>query len=318
MAGVTAAAGILDAALRSQAMAGVVDTTFRNSEVLGKFPPRPLTGGATFNRKMLYGTNSSAGRYNEGDAAGVAGSQSYVTAQWPVTYYRVVTQFTGHASDQLKNGNPGAVFFNQLELEFVKGMADMINVASVDALGTGLTAPVGIQGLVSNTGTIAGLSRTTYTWFAAYQAAGTGTTVALADLDNAEQNSRDADNASDFDAYWASYHQVNKYLQVVGQPGIANNSFFITAGSNGTSPIALPSMSTPMTRGGRPIIPVRGLTNSIWLGVTSSLLFLGVQRETTTVPLGIVDDSQKFLTTMAIGIGTDNPRKHWKLTGFSA
>jgi hypothetical protein len=318
MAGVVAGGGIIDAALRSQAMTGVIDTTFRNSEVLGLFPPRPLTGGATFNIKMLYGFNSSVGSYVEGDAVGVAGSQSYLTAQWPVTYYKVVTQITGHANDQLKGGNPSAVFFNQLELEFVKGMEDLIDKASNDALGTGLTAPVGIQGVVDSAGTIAGVNRSTFTWFGAYETTDIGTTIALADLDNAEQNSRDSDNASNFDEYWTSWKQLNKYKQLVASTAGTSNSILINAADASANGIRLPSVSTPNYIGQRMIRPIRDLTNSIWMGVTRNLLFLGVQRETTTVPLGITDDSTKFLTTMAVGIGTDNPRKHWKVTGFTA
>ena len=313
MAGITAASSIADA-LRSQAGPGVVDTTWRNNEVLQLFPVRPLTGGATYNRKMLYSFNSSVGSYNEGDAAGIAGSQSYVTAQWPVTYYKVVIQITGHAVDQLKNGNPTAAFFNQLELEFTKGMADLVDKVSNDFLGTGTTAPVGIQGIISSSGTVAGLSRTTYTWFQAYQSS-SATTIALADLDSAEFNSRDSDNASNFNEYWTSWKQVNKYKGVVGQAGSAGNIFALP---NPGAAIDLPGVSTPMTIAGRPIRPIRDLTNSVWLGVQTDTLFTGLQRDFTTVPLGRVDDSEKFMTTVALGAGCDNPRKNWKLTGFTA
>ncbi len=315
MAGVTAASSVITDALRTQALAGVVDTTWRNNEVLQLFPIRPLTGGATLNRKMLYGSNSSVSRYNEGDSVGVAGAQSYLTAQWPVSYYRCKVQFTGHAKDQLKNGAPSAAFFNQLELEFTKGVADLVDLVSNDFLGTGTSAPVGIQGIISGSGTVAGVNRSTFTWFAAYETSN-GTTVSLADLDLAERNSRDSDNASDFNEYWTSYKQLQKYKGVVGNAGQANNSIMLVNPTNG---LQLPGASVGDYRiGGRMVRPIRDLTNSIWLGVTTDLLFTGLQRDMQTVPLAIVDDSESYLITMALGAGTDNPRKHWKLTGYSA
>ena len=110
MAGVAAgtaagSSGSIQEALRTQAMAGVVESLFKNNEVLGRFgTPVPFTGGSTLNVKHHYAGNASVGTYSEGDALGAPGSQSYLTASWPATYYRCQIQFTGHAQDQLLNG----------------------------------------------------------------------------------------------------------------------------------------------------------------------------------------------------------------------
>jgi len=317
MAGVISASGVIDAALRSQAGPGIVDTTFRNNEVLQLFPVRELTGGATYNRKMLYGSNSSVGRYSEGDTFGVAGSQSYLTAQWPVSYYKVKVQFTGHARDQLRNGAPGATFFNQLELEFAKGMEDLVDYITQDFLGTGTSAPVGIQGIVDSTGTIAGVARATYAWFAAYEGSN-GTTIALVDLDLAERTSRDANYASNFDEFWTSYKQQQKYLGVVGSAGQSNNSIFINAQDASKMGLNLPSSSSSMSRNGRPIRPIRDLTDSIWMGIQRDTLFTALQRDFTTIPLAKVDDTDQFAITVALGLACDDPRRNWKMTGYTA
>lgn len=311
MAGVVAA--VITDALRSQAGPGIIDTTFRNDEVMQLFPTRPLTGGATYNRKMQYGSNSSVGRYSEGDSIGVAGSQSYLTAQWPVSYYKVKYQITGHARDQLKSGNPGAVFFNQLELEFTTGMKDLVDFIAQDFLGTGTSAPVGIQGIVDSTGTIAGVARATYAWFAAYEGSN-GSTIALVDLDLAERTSRDANYAGNFNEYWTSWKQVQKYKGVVVNAGQANSPIRL----NDPTGISLPGVSSPMTIGGRTIRPIRDLTDSIWMGVQTDTLFCGVQRDFTTYAMGRTDDSDQFMTTVAVGLGCDDPRRNWKMTGYTA
>ncbi len=313
MAGVTQAGGIIDAATRTEAMQGVVDTTFRNDEVLGRFRQVPDLGATGMNRKMLYGSNTSVGTYSEGDAAGIAGAQSYVTAIWPFTYYKAVVQITGHARDQLRNGAPSHAFFDQFALEFTKGVADIRDKASTDALGTGLTAPVGIQGICDSAGTIAGLSRSTYTWFAAYEAS-SASTVTLADLDLAERSLTDAEYASSFDQWWTSHKQIEKLRGAIGLAGATSNSVRIMSGG----PVNLSGVNDGVTLSGRPFIPIRNLTDSVFLAITSSELFIGFRRQMTVDEMGKIDDSDKFLLTMAVGIGSDNPKHFGKLTGYTA
>jgi len=313
MAGLTAASSIADA-LKTQAMSGVSEAIFRNQEVMGRFTRVPFTGGANLNVKLNYGGNTSVATYSEGDAAGVPGSQSYLTANFGAQYYKMGIQITGHARDQLRNGSPGAAFYNQIELEFTSGMKDLTDKISTDMLGTGLTPPVGIQGIVDSSGTLGGIAPGTYTWWAAYEAAGAATTIAISDLDGATQNSRDAEYAADITEIWVSWKQQNKLKGVIGNPGVANNSVQIQTGQN----INLTGTSQPITYDGLPIIPIRDLTNSIVLGLSMPELFLGVMRDYQVDPLGKTDDSDKFLVTCAFGLGTKNRKKHWKITTLTA
>lgn len=313
MAGVTAANGVIDAATKTQAFGGVVDTTFRNAEVLGRFHLRPDTGGSTFNRKVAYGLNTSVVRYVEGDAAGAPGAQSYATAQWPFTYYKCTVQFTGHARDQLNNGNPQAAFFDQLAMEFTSGSKDMIDKASTDALGAGLTSPVGIQGIADDAGSLAGLDRATYTWWKAYENT-SSTTVTLADIDTFDQVSRDADYASNYDQVWCGPKQIRKLRGAIVLAGQANNSIKIDSGGT----IKLSSNGDGIMYGSSPFVPIRDLDNSIMIGVPSSELFLIWRRQMQVELLGKTDDSDKYLITMALCIGADNPKHFWKLTGLTA
>lgn len=301
-------------ALKTQAVAGVVDTTFRNHEVLGRFPLLTDTGGTTINIKMAYGSNTSVSTYSEGDAFGVPGSQSYTTAQWPFTYYKGQFSFTGHAKDQLKNGAPQAAFFDQLGMEAEKLTADITNQASVDALGTGLTSPVGIQGICDSAGTIAGLNRSTFTWFQSYETT-YSTTVALADLDASDRFSRDQTYASEYDQIWCAPKQIQKLRGVIGLAGTANNSIRIMSGN---ASIDLQGNSSGVTYAGRPFVPIRNLTDSVLLGIQSGDLFLSWRRQMQVDQMAKVDDSDRYAITMALGIGCRQPKHFWKNTGYTA
>jgi hypothetical protein len=314
MAGVTAAASIADA-LKSQALAGVQESLFKNNEVLGNFgTPVPFTGGATINLKHHYGGNSSVTTYSEGDALGAPGSQSYITAQWPATYYRAQIQITGHAVDQLQNGVSSTAFYDQLGLEFTMVAEDLTDRVSTDCLGTGLVAPVGIQGIVDSAGTIAGLNRSTYSWFQAYEVSGGTTTVAISDLDGAAQNSGDADYAAQVDVIWTSWKQKNKLKGVMGQVGVAGNSYL----QSPSGPLNTAGITSDMFYGNVPIKPIRDLTNSIFLGLTMSTFGLGMMRDWKVEPLAKTDDSNKYLVTGAWGLFNRNPKKNWKVTTLTA
>jgi hypothetical protein len=317
--GVSAAASITDA-LRDQRVEGVVESLFRNNEIIGEFQPRSFTGGATINITHHYAGNTSVSTFDEGDAVGQAGSQSYLTAAWPAQYYKGVISITGHAKDQLRNGDPQAAFYDQIGMEMERIIPDMIHKISTDMLGTGLTAPVGIQGICDSAGTIAGLSRTTYTWFQAFEGSSltSSTAVTVNDLDYAMASGADDPYEGNVSEVWTSWLQMRKYKAAIGNAGVAN------------APIQMPVPMGPGTGGPNagdvrnggwlgttPIKPKRGLTNTIWLGLTKSTFFVGDMRSWQVDPLAKNDDSDRFLVTRAVGLGCSDPRKNWKMTGYS-
>jgi hypothetical protein len=318
MAGVTAAASIADA-LKTQAVVGVVESLFRNNEVMGEFPMIPFTGGSTINIKQHYAGNTSVGVYSEGDAIGVAGSQSYITAQWPEAHYKGVMQITGHARDFTRNGSNEAVFFDQIAMESERIVNDMIHQISIDMLGTGLTSPVGIQGIVDSTGTIAGLSRATYTWFAAYEAASltSSTAIQVADIDSAMSQSQDQPYAGMVDEIWTSWHQQFKLKGAVGNVGVSNSPVRIISQGPGPQGINVGDVRDQMFVGSVPIKTKRNLDNSIWLGLTKADFFIGKMREFQVDELGKTDDSDKYLVTASFGLGNKNPKRSWKQTGYT-
>lgn len=316
MAGLTAASSIADA-LRTQAVAGVVESLFRNDEVMSEFGMREFTGGSTINRKHHYAGNTSVDTYDEGDAIGVAGAQSYLTALWPEKHYKAVVQITGHARDYLRDGSNEAAFFDQIGMETDRAFADLVDRVSTDMLGTGTTAPVGIQGIVDSAGTVAGINRSTYTWFQAYEAAGSSTVISTTDLNSAMYQSSDATYAGQVSEIWTSPKQGYRYRESIGNAGVANSPIRIIQTGPGSMPVGSPAADDPLFLGGRQIKTKRNLTNSVWLGLTKIDFFIGRMRDWQVDALAKVDDSDKFLITGSFGLGNDNPKRSWKLTGYS-
>ncbi len=98
MAGTATAA--LTAALKTTGDPMLAEALWRNNELMPLFKQVQWQGGATYNTKIHYGGNTSVHAYAEGDAPGVAGSQSYLTAQHDETHYMAVLQISGHVYDQ--------------------------------------------------------------------------------------------------------------------------------------------------------------------------------------------------------------------------
>lgn len=307
----------LTAALRTTAAAGLSEALFRNNELMPLFARAGWEGGSTKNYKIHYGGNSSVGTYAEGDAIGTAGSQSYLTANFPEKHYKAVVQITGHVYDQTQGGNQAAVFFDQAEREFAYATNDVVDLITTDMLSTGTTAPVGIQGIVDSTGTLAGIDPSTYTWWAAYEVAGAATTIAVSDFDLALFHARDPEYAANIDLIITSHKQASKLKTVLGNMGASGNSIRTLATAGGYI-MNLGDYAQGMFVGGIPIIPLRDLTNSIFIGVERSRIEVATQRPLNVLPLAKTDDSDKWLMTWAGGLCTSNRMKAFKITTLSA
>ena len=98
---------------------------------------------------------------------------------------------------------------------------------------------------------------------------------------------------------------------------MANNSVRIDIGGDGGM-LNTGSFLNGIKYGRTEIVPIRDLTNSIFLGLTMSTMGLGRMREWRVDPIAKTDDSSKFLLTGAWGLFCRNPKKNWKMTGYSA
>ncbi len=313
MAGTVTAA--LTAALRITASGMLSEALFRNNELMPLFAPVGWEGGATKNYKIHYGGNSSVSTYAEGDALGAAGSQSYLTANFPEKHYKATISITGHVYDQTQGGNQNAVFFDQAEKEFGYATKDLTDLITTDMLGSGVTAPVGILGIVDSAGTLAGIDPNTYTWWAAYETSH-ASTVVLSDIDLANQAARDPEYAANINLIMTSHKQCAKIKGVYGNPGTTANSV-LSLNSAGGYIINLGDY-TDIKVGGIPVVPLRDLDNAVIIGVEREQIEIATQRPMNIVPLAKNDDSDRWLMTWAGGITTRNRMKAWKLTGYSA
>ncbi len=321
--GLTAATGITDA-LKSQAFPELQQAVFRNNEVFGLFEQIPWLGGTTFPVKIQYSGNGSFETYTEGDAPPSPGVQSYITANFPEAHYHGMVQITGHAMDYTKGGSDAAVFFNLIVRELQDGLRDGVAKASVDMLGTGLTAPVGIQGIVDDAGTLAGLSRTTYTWWKAVENSGAATTLAISDLDILKQDIKDnveTGMPGNPNLVLCSFKQERIMRQIGGFiPGNSTATTVVRTmmGANGPDNMNLGFQSGGLKYGDAPIVPLHDLTNSIVLYIERETFKIAQLRPWTVDPLAKNDDTSKVYITAAFSLLCLRPRSNGKITTLTA
>lgn len=321
MSVLSTAAVTTETSLRTQAQpGGPINTLFRNDEILGVFPHVPWLGGSTYPVKLHYAGNDTATGYNEGDADGDAGTQSYLTAYWPEKHYRINTGVTGHVQDYTLNGSASAVFFNQLAEEVPRAVKDLKHLMSTDALGSGLTAPVGILGIIDNAGTIAGVVRGTYSWFQAYESAAIGTSISKEDLNDATVNNRDTTYDGAVDQIWTSWHQSGKWKDALGDNQSATSPIVVAVPPNHAGSVSVNpgSVEDPQFYGGTPIIKKKGLSNSVWLGLTTSDFKFAICRDWTAKALPFMADTERLQISYAHAFVCESPKRNWKKTGLTA
>lgn len=307
--------------LKSQALPELQEDVYRNDEVFRLFPVRPWLGGTTYPIKHQYSNNGSFETYSEGDQPPSPQSQGYITANWPEAHYQGTGQITGHAVDYGMGGSPSAMFFDQIGREVSDAIKDGVNKAATDMIGSGLTAPVGILGIVDDAGTIAGLSRTTYTWFKAVEnGPSTGSSLLIVDLDTLQQDITDTaedGNPGRPDRMLVSYKQERVGRSLGFIPGSTANSLVVPIGPNGPQ-INLGYQPGTLKYGGMDIVPLHGFTNSVACMIQSDQWFIAQLRPWTVDQLAKVDDSSKFYITAAFGLVCKRPRTGGKLTGLTA
>jgi hypothetical protein len=219
--------------------------------------------------------------------------------------------------DQIRGGADSAVFFDPWAREYSDGLRDLVDKVSTDMLGTGLTAPTGLQGWIDSSGTIAGILRSTYTWFAAYEDNAAGTTIAIADLNTHDYIVRDAERGGMINLWITSPKQKAKWAAVCGFIGASGNSLNIQVGANGATFNSGWNWDGAK-HGNAPIVDVPDLTNSVWLGLTTEHWLIARQRAVSVVQLGIMGDQVKFLVTCAYGLVCRSPKKQAKILNLTA
>lgn len=302
----------LTAALKTSAWPQLQESVFYNKEWIGNFERVRPTSDDDMRVKHHSGANSTIGTYSEGDAIGVAGSETYTTATWDCTYFKGVFSVTGHARDALNNDSSEAAFFPQISMQLTSLLDGLVDLAVTRMLGSATSGCLGIQTIVDSTGTVAGIDRSSDTWFASYEVDTAGSAYALTDLDIVWQNVHDAEYASPgIDSIFTSYKQI-RLAKADLNPSVSTGT--LPAGGFGTSY----NLGVPLSGfsyAGANIYGIRELTNTIWLFMVRNEHKIIVLRDWKVDELGKTDDSDKFLVTGAFGQMNLNPKHCAKLIG---
>lgn len=325
MAGLTAASG-LAAALKTQAFSELQDEVFRYNQFLQYFETVPWMGGSTYNTKHHYSGNTVS-TYSEGDPPPTAVAQSYATAQWPEAHYQVTVKITGHAMDYTKNGSDAAVFFNIIANELIESMKDAASKVESDALGSGITSPVGILGIVDSSGTIAGLDRATYTWFASIENSGAATTLAIGDMDKLVEELTSNKTSAGVaipgrparpNIGFMEHKQMRKCRDIGFLPGSSSTQVSVGV-ANGQAPTVQLGFNTEVLYyAGIPFHPITGFSQSDIVAGERETIKLAVCRDWRVDTLGKADDSDTQLITGAFGLICKRPRTWGKITTLTA
>jgi hypothetical protein len=141
------------------------------SFVLSRFEAQGLVRGGKprINWQVNYAGNTSVGSYAEGDTADGSGKQSYHPA---ALEYKSVKAEIGLGGLTLATSEQGGTFIDMLRAELDNGVRDMRLSIEAQLLsdGSGNSAKdiTGVYAAIAETGTYAGIDRSTHTWWKSY------------------------------------------------------------------------------------------------------------------------------------------------------
>jgi hypothetical protein len=307
--------------IRENVQGAAVDLVFRRTDLLNflraRGAVRPWTGAYPTAWNLVTAANGSSEVYAEGSAAPVAGKQTYSRAQLSPFYTRVVVGYSGHVRDQVANGG---VYEDPIAGEIQRGTVDLFKKVEDTLCGT--TADQGIQSAIDAGDTYANVAPGSVTAWAAKETAvgGALTLAALQDLEEALSLTPYLSQPTDI---LTCHNQVNNYTDLVGPANgtAANRLARFDLGSGtidaGMSPTGL--LTSVHQFNGKPITPIAGLTNTVWLmlDMTTGVELL-VARDLTVEPLAKTGDDQNLQITFACALKVAKRNAHGKLTGVTA
>jgi len=275
------------------------------------FPMRPTNGGTTVNWKV-HSSGQTAEVFVEGQVAPEATNQTYVNASISPTYFRVITEWTGHLKDALQGSG---AFFDAIASEIDMARADLIDLINTTLMGASYT---GIQVCVDSTTTYAGITRGSATYWESYEANASGA-LELADLEDATEALMGTQYDGRPGVILAAPNQLTNYYRLAGVVGEQNAAYRVNMVGGGT---AL-DLGIPMNTIGFqnvPMVPVPGLTNTIMLLLDTrpGMWELRVHRPFQTDFQGRSGDADVYAHTSAMGLACYRPRRQGKITGITA
>ena len=162
--------------IREQFRTPFTDGMQRNTFVYAFFPTKKVEGKQR-EWEVHYAGNTGALSYTESGDIPTAGNQSYKKATAPFKLVGVPVQVTGFVDAATKGGGGFLQALTSETTEAIKDLKDAINTMqmSTSAPGNSGADITGFPYIISDTGTYAGLDRSTYTWFQSYVLDNSGT-----------------------------------------------------------------------------------------------------------------------------------------------
>lgn len=222
--------------------------------------------GPTWQVKVA--SNGSASLFVEGGTFPAAGNFEQVEATLPWGHYVALITLTGTAERQLEIGGGDAKIINYFRQQLTDANAQIVDLMHDHTLGGNNTATVngqtaqgiiGVTAAIGDTGSYAGISRSTYTVWQSYVNDNSGTPRALtiALMDDCHNNLVDVRGGS-YNAVLMSQTQFDNYTQL--SSGVPSPHFQIP----GTGPASLTFNAgyTGATYKGRPVLVIPGYNTS--------------------------------------------------------
>jgi hypothetical protein len=160
----------------------MVDNIFDSNPLMQRWKKgeqyESIDGGTSILQPLNYATNSAGGWYSGADTLSTTDNDVITSAEY--NWVQMYDNISILRSDELKNSGDAAI------LKFVKQKMKIAEQTGIDRMGTGLynsgtdaKAIVGLRAMLSTSGTIGGISQTTYSWWQA-QVDGSTTTLSIA------------------------------------------------------------------------------------------------------------------------------------------
>ena len=127
---------------------------------------RTVDGGESIVEQLMYGMNSTVKSYSGSETLDTTLQEGLTIARYNWKQYAATIGATGL---EMRNNKGEAAMLNLLKSKIKQAEMSLRNTMNADAFGDGTgngsKTLTGLQAIVSTTGTLGGLSPTTYTWW---------------------------------------------------------------------------------------------------------------------------------------------------------
>ncbi len=312
--------GISSSLVKENVQGDLGDIVFRRTDFLNFLRSRGATaawaGANPTQWNLNTAGNGSAEVFTEGSAAPVAGKQSYARASLVPFYARVVAGYSGHVADQVRNGG---VYQDPIQNEIAKGVADLM--VKVESTLVGSTADQGVQSIIDDGDTYAGLAPGTYTSWKSLETSVSGALSFTVLEDNIETAAL-TPYLSQPTHWLVPFNQITNYVRLAGASATTSLMRFSSPANGGSMDLG----GTPggiiqgqVAWNGMPFVGISGLTTTVMLGLDmNSPIQLLINRDVFVENVAKTSDDQNIMLTFSCALRVMERNKHIKLTGVTA